>query len=671
MKDFSGLQIDVRCFKCGRLPTADITLFEMQNHLYICNVCRQHTEQSGRQIHFVTSIGTHVETPIPETVPASPFKTMVLPSNLPPHSLFAILNLPLTASTTEIEAAIAQRMRQLLREEDSPERTEKIEQLHEWQEMIEDPEAIEKYRQQFKPTRRTGQALSVGGRLVYNLEDFLSACEASHEGWADGERYLRIGQLQHWIIFQIEDRNLAAKIRYYQNLKELSNFRAFNEALYCLVPARPFRLYKEDVWQSLNTVSSAATPEELARLCDISWKLAEHHLYDGSLGYWLEVSRGIAGLKAYYDVAVAGYATKGKERGVGLELLLERAIPALPRPHLVVTFDGHESEYILQRWDREIPHQPITLKVTNTTRGFTSFDMQLEQPRSASESNSLGSTWIELNHAYPVHVAGIPGDGSMPYTGKINLQQLATLSRGHRYQRTLTLLIAGEYGKPPTIQKFPFTFGTMGFFRGLRGRLWLWGLRGGLVGLAWNFAAGVLLAFLISLLLRAIPASWLNETTYDVSFGTIMQNLIAGTTGLLQQPLGDLPPVWWNSFPLIVGAITGLVGFGIGNFKGHTDYTEERGARSFRIWTFWFAVAFVITLLIVDQGGTAIVQAFQYGQGYNGNYAVLSAFWLGGGSIMLGILTFIIGCIVAAARYRVEKYLRERYKELLHPPGRA
>lgn len=665
MKDFSGLQIDERCIKCGRLPTTDVTLFEMQNHLYICNICRQQAEQSGRQIRWVT--GSYTETPVPGAVAASPLKTMVITSNLPPNSLFAALNLPLTASSEEIEAAIAQRMKRLLREEDSPERTESIDQLHEWQEMTEDPAALKDYINQFKPARRTGQALSVGGRLVYNLEDFLSACEASREGWADGERYLRMGELQHWIIFQIENRDLATKIRYYQNLKTLSNFRAFNEALYCLVPARPFRLYKEDVWQSLNTLPSTATPEELTRLCDISWKLGEYHLYEGSLGYWLEESREIQGLKAYYEKAVKGYAAKGKERGVGLELLLEYAVPALPKPKLVVTFDGYESQYTLNRWDREIPHRPIIVKVTNTTRGFTSIDMSLEQPHPGIESD-----WIALNNATPVHIAGIPGDGNMPATSTIELKypQQQQLGRGRKYQRALTMEVAGPFGQPPTIQKFPITLGTMGFFRGLRGRLWQWGLRGGLIGMIWNFAAGALLAFLLTVLIQDIPASWLYASTNDVSFSSIMQNLVAGTIGQLQQPLREIP-TFWNSFPVIVGGITGLVGFGVGNFKGHTDYSEKRGASAFRKWAFWLSVAFTIVLLILDQGGYAIGQAFQYGQGYKGGSYVLNAFLLGGGSIIIGILTFIIACVIASIRYRVEKYLRARYKELLNPPGRA
>jgi len=176
--------------------------------------------------------------------------------------------------------------------------------------------------------------------------------------------------------------------------------------------------------------------------------------------------------------------------------------------------------------------------------------------------------------------------------------------------------------------------------------------------LAWNFAAGALLAFLVYLLIPAIvPVSYLYQTTSDVSFSTFMQNVIAGTVALLSP-----------QFPLIVGAITGLVGFGVGIGKGHTDYSEKHSAAHFRKWTFWLTCAFVVGLLIWDHAGLAIGQALQYGSNYPfGSVYVLSAFLLSGGSLMLGILT----CIIATIRYRVEKYLRKRYKELLNPSGRA
>lgn len=668
MTDFSGLQIDVRCIKCGRLPTADIALFEMQNHLYICNVCRQQAEQGGKQIRWANN--SFAETPRPGTIATNPPGTNTLNGNLPPHSLFAVLNLPLTASVGEVEAAIGQRMRLLLREEDSPERTKKIEQLHEWQELTEDPAAYKDYRDNLenslKPSRYAGQALSVGGRLVYDLGEFLAACEDSREGWADGERYLRMGQLQHWIIFQIEDRDLANKMRYYQNLKDVSNFRALNEALYCLVPERPFRFYNEDAWQSLNTIASASTPEELATLCDLHWELGERHLYSGSLGYWLEESRGIRGLKTYYNKAVAVYANKGRDRGVGLELVLERAVPSLPKPELVVTFDGIEGQYTLNNWDREIPHQPISVKVTNTTRGFTSIDLVLERPKPAV----IEPEWILLNHGAPVHVAGTPGDGNMPATKIITLMNLAALGRGGKYQRTLTMSVAGAYGHQPAVQKFPITLKTMSFFRGLRGILWRWGLRGGLVGFAWNFAVGALIAFLLYLLIPAlVPASYLYQPAYDVSFGTIMQSMITGSVALLR-PFGDLYTLG-NMFPLIIGGITGLVGMVVGYGKGHANYSEKQSSSAFRKWAFWLCLALVVALAILDQGGATIAQAFQSGESYNGTYYVLTAFMLVGGSLIIGILAFIIACIVVTIRYRVEKYLRDRYQALLKPPGGA
>src|SRR5438477_5389122 len=110
-----------------------------------------------------------------------------------------------------------------------------------------------------------------------------------------------------------------------------------------------------------------------------------------------------------------------------------------------------------------------------------------------------------------------------------------------------------------------------------------------------------------------------------------------------------------------------MVGFGVGYGKGHVDYSEKLSASKFRKWTFWFCVVLVIVLLVLNQGWSAIGQALQY----PGTSAVLDAWYLAGGGIMIGILAFIIACIIATVRYRSEKYLRNRYKDLLNPPGRA
>jgi uncharacterized membrane protein len=138
-----------------------------------------------------------------------------------------------------------------------------------------------------------------------------------------------------------------------------------------------------------------------------------------------------------------------------------------------------------------------------------------------------------------------------------------------------------------------------------------------------------------------------------------------GTVALLH-PLGGVYSLG-EKFPLIVGAITGLVGFGVGYGKGHTNYTEKHSASAFRVWTFWFSLAFAITLLVLDRAGYAIGQMLQR----TGVYAFPKATMLAGGAIIIGILTFIIASIVASVRYRLEEHLRDRYKELLNPPGRA
>jgi hypothetical protein len=104
----------------------------------------------------------------------------------------------------------------------------------------------------------------------------------------------------------------------------------------------------------------------------------------------------------------------------------------------------------------------------------------------------------------------------------------------------------------------------------------------------------------------------------------------------------------------------------VGYGKGHANYNEKRGAARFRTWGFWFAVAFVIELLVLDQQGVTTTQALQYG----GMGNILGAFFNAGGSVLLGVLTLIIVFLVAFIRYRVEKYLRTRYKALLNPQGR-
>ncbi len=104
MSNFSGLQIDPRCIKCGRPPTAQAPLFEMRNHLYICTHCRQIEEQKGKQIAWKDGIEMTPSTQLTThnvlvTQPVSHTTT------IPKNSLFGVLGIPLTASPLEVETA--------------------------------------------------------------------------------------------------------------------------------------------------------------------------------------------------------------------------------------------------------------------------------------------------------------------------------------------------------------------------------------------------------------------------------------------------------------------------------------------------------------------------------------------------------------------------------------
>src|SRR5581483_9703881 len=90
------LQIDPRCIKCGKSPTAETPLLEMQNHLYICNDCRQEEERKGKHISWAG--GELLQAPA-INMPSGPSIVHRPPSN----SIFALLGVSLDASQPEVE----------------------------------------------------------------------------------------------------------------------------------------------------------------------------------------------------------------------------------------------------------------------------------------------------------------------------------------------------------------------------------------------------------------------------------------------------------------------------------------------------------------------------------------------------------------------------------------
>lgn len=690
------LQIDPRCIKCGKSPTADTSLLEMQNHLYICNDCRQDEERKGKKIAWADGSTT------PPTIsrPSSPRQPGV--NNIPSNSIFALLEVSPEASPSEIEAALGEKMRFWMFEPDTEEKEPMIERLRTWQEeLINDPQFLEKQRASLPPSQPRGSALIIGDQQVYTAQEFVVACEASKEGWQDGEHLLRKGELQHWILFQLANRSLASEVHRLARAR-IPDFRLLNHILYHLSPERSFHFYAQESWEPLSQVPQAATLTELARICDQHWERAEHHLYVGAMLLWLEQAQRCQGIREYYRAHIKGYEYDRYHRGLGLELLLEKVVPQLTRPALVISFDGSANQFTLPSWDREIPHKPIMLQIENKTRGFTS--LTLEIVNSAPQS----PPWLHLEGTRPIpapvptmpqptHIpittpppggasilymlrrfsqhpapammippGGTPTSLPITHSGRtgagipahkyVNFVNLEALERGQAYRQVLRLKERREYGRPFVIHEYPITLSTMTYFQGFGGVLWRWGLRGGFPGFLWNFVAGSALATFVLLLLLsfAIPLHVFWQAQFQprgLTSSMVLEASMMGTIDLL----GQLHVY----FVLIVGLITGSIGARAGFKQGHANYTEKQNARIFKKVVLRLILPIFIILLIWGSNHEPAASS-----------GIPTPPWLIGGSLLITLFTALIIYAITLIRSRIEQYLRLYHANLLNPPGK-
>jgi hypothetical protein len=641
------LQIDPRCIKCGKAPSVDTPLLEMQNHLYICNACRQEEERKGKRIAWADG-GTLQ--PLELHIPAH----QTTASNGTSNSIFALLGIAADASVDEVEAALADKMRFWMFEPDSEEKELMIERLRVWQEeLVNDPEFLDKQRPSAGSAQPKGSALSIGEHQVYTAQEFVAACEESREGWQDGEHLLRKGELQHWILFQLENRTLAGMVHQMARAT-VPDFRLLNEILYRLSPERPLHLYAQESWEPPSQVPQATTLAELAQLCDRYWDRGEQHLYTGAMLLWLEQVQHCEGMQEYYQTCIKAYEHDRYRRGLGLELVLEKVVPQLPRPALLVSFDGVANQFALEAWDRELAHKPIMLQIASTTRGFSSLTLEILKPELAAPS------WLQLADIVPpaadrIAISGRLGTGKPAYH-YIKLVNLEGLDRGKTYRQVLRIVEWREVGQPPIFHEYPLTITTMTYFQGLRGKLWLWGLRGDFPGFVWNFATGAVLAGLMigftSVLAAPFYALWQNQVQHGVmNAGTALMSCVIGAAEMGHQ---------LNLFfLLLVGLITGGIGAYTGFRRGHTSYTEQQSASIFKK-----IGNKLVPLLCVFMLFWGIIHPPTAAESNT------SPYWIIGGSLLISLCMVLLIHVMTLIRTYAERYIRKRYADLVNPPGK-
>jgi hypothetical protein len=662
MPEAHGLQIDLQCVKCGRPPTADVPLFEMQNHLHICNQCRIEEEKRGKHIAWVDGLQLDTSThAIQEASTPPKFSGESSQEKSAGTGIFAALEVSTEASSEEVVEGIKKKMRYWMRQPASSEKDQTIDQLREWQQEINnDTQFLVKQRAKQPRAQSRGSALHIGSDEVYTIQEFVNACEQSSEGWRAGETYLRSGELEYWIYSQIGNPAWTEQVHKTAQSRQ-TDFQALNYVLYFLSPERPFRLYRQNAWEDVKAVHTATTQEELARLSDLYWVEAQTHLYNGAMIFWLEYSRHIQDLALWCRASIQEYWRDHQHRGLGLELLLEQVVPTLKRPEIVVTFENSRDRYVLEDWDNEIPHQLIHLNINNETRGATILNLELVRPESSIDPDWLYLDGTKQKQKVPAPPPSQtdkalgeaePTDKMIPlriYTrpGERNsvikalfLQNLADLEYGETYTYTLRMSILREYQQPPVMRDFPITIHTMLFRDGFRRQLWKWGLRGHLPGLGWNFLMGAALALLVLLLADRIPYSISNQSNqFQLFLFEVKETLVAYLS---------------IKFVLMSAAITGFIGLCVGGGKGHANYSAASNANDFRRWGFWCAFIPFGILLYLERSYLD-----------RGTLPLLSI----GIDLTIGIIVYFIIIILSFVRSLIEQSLRKQNIELLKPQG--
>lgn len=715
-----GLQVWPSCTDCKRRAALDLPLSELPGGGYICEDCQRRRD----------SVATRANQQI-----AGPTATARTGPRAPAGSSYALLELPLDATPEEITKALNARMQYWLPRQSGDDRIRAIEQLEQLKvahRRLKSPTARQAYdaelRQQMKAERAAAAERLVRplddwpGQQIRSVKQMVAACDQSVAGWHVGERMLLGGGLALWVRFALRDEEMVEVIEEILARDDLTNTRKLNALLYRLDTERPFRCFPNpDRFEAVESSHIISTVEDFVTFADNNWDVAVRHLYGGELTLWLSshFDVGVHENTLYRDVGeffdrVCRPFAKSNYEGVGLEALLEFLEPSLAKPSISVIFNDQPDAYSLVGWDGELAHAPITLKVSNTTRGYYAGQIELVRGAKGTEPYPwVDFSWLPLTP--PAHTGSAGSSAAHPPAAAQALTQTCTLqgkqtqtftlhmghfhalARGKTYQNNIILT---RYLRQPTVSTHAATYAIqlrlLRFRAGYRAHLWANGLRGGLPGALLDGLIGCGLTYLLFALgLVLAPHAFWGFFSPEQDFGSpaAWPALFDVFLTLLLRPFFLAIAVLGTALPVLVGGACALTGFFVGLRRGHTAFSRDDDRRAhaaagqalmFLIWfvsaglTIWdftapyaphqiampFPSAYAPTVLSLEPFALA-TPAFHPAQ------TVLVVVFAALSVLLPGITARQVQRAVIAIRMSRYDAVKRRWGALLNPPGKG
>jgi hypothetical protein len=580
--------------------------------------------------------------------------------------------------------------------------------------------------------RQRVPALPWIGHHVNDIPTLVAASEDSANDWEYAMGQLKSRGLITWLRMGLQA-DLALQ-RIVEEVMERPDYdnsaasltHALNETLYRIDPTRPFRCFASpDRFQKPDMCDNLASVDQFIGWADKHWSLAADHLYRGELARWLDVQ-----MRNRYvtEVDQSGFPTGrtfenvsdlyqrncimfkgGSLEGVGLENFLEQLDHDLPRPKLVIDFDGDTDGYTLDKWDDELSHKPIILTIRNTTRGYVAGAVTLAPVEQRDlQRQRQRNPWVDFNRlpqppylvtpstttantpqvtviSPKTQTLTLQGDNTATY--KLELGAFNALYRGKWYERSIAVT---RYITSPTTgtlaKEYPIKLRLMNFLGGYRLALWRLGLRGGLPGglLDGVLAYAVTWAFLLLALLCAPHGQWSLFNSGNSGFLGFINGLLV----LIIRPFGLPLAAFGYSLPWIVAVVFAFVGLRAGARSNYTQFKENADATlhvsvGLRLMgALWLYGIFLMIInlaanarpVITLPGGFKVSMILYYLQ--NSQAALPPIFGVSWLSALLsafagGIVAYLVARIIANARSRLYAFVARENASLLNPPGKA